>query len=270
MASATPDRTGQLHGGFGPKVVTPRMNCLILRHQTRDGASNMAFDEAMLDAVDADPSTAWLRTYEWSRPTLSLGYFQRFSDVQSDPRWNGADLVRRPTGGGAIWHHHDITYAIVLPYSHPAYADPNELYARVHEAIAAGLRSAGFDATRRGPIARELSKNRPFLCFTDRNSEDIVIQDTKIVGSSQRRRPRAVLQHGSVLLARSATTPELPGLSDLVDDPPRPAAIVEILRNAVPPALELFAVESAERAPWSERLQELGLRYQSRHWTARR
>jgi lipoate-protein ligase A len=230
----------------------------------------MAFDEAMLDAVDADPSTAWLRTYEWSRPTLSLGYFQRISDVESDPRWNGADVVRRPTGGGAIWHDHDITYAIVLPRGHPAYAAPKELYARVHEAIAAGLRSAGFDAKRRGPAARELSKNRPFLCFTDRDSEDIVIQDTKMVGSSQRRRPRAVLQHGSVLLLRSATTPELPGLSDFVDDPCGPDAIVEFLRTAIPPALDLLSVESVELAPWPERLQELELRYQSRHWTARR
>jgi lipoate-protein ligase A len=265
-----PNRTGKPSGGFGPKGVTPRMNCRILPHQIRDGATNMAFDEAILDAVDADPSTAWLRTCEWSRPTLSLGYFQRFSDVQSDPRWNGADVVRRPTGGGAIWHHHDITYAIVLPFSHPAYAAPKELYARVHEAIAASMRSAGIDARRRGPIARELSRNRPFLCFTDRDSEDIVIKDAKIVGSSQRRRPRAVLQHGSVLLARSETTPELPGLTELVDDPPGPAAIVEILRNAIPPALELLSVESEEFAPWPERLQELGLRYQSRHWTARR
>lgn len=230
----------------------------------------MAFDEAMLDAACADPSTALLRTYAWIRPTLSLGYFQRIADAESDPRWNGVDMVRRPTGGGAIWHHHDITYAIVLPITHPVYAVPKELYARVHEAIAEGLRGEGFAARRRGPFARDDSGNRPFLCFTDRDSEDIVIRESKIVGSSQRRRPGAVLQHGSVLLACSNTTPELPGLSDFAGDSCRLADVAGILRNVIPPALNLVSIESVEHAPWPEHLQELTRHYQSRRWTARR
>jgi lipoate-protein ligase A len=250
--------------------MTARMNCQVLPHQSLDGASNMAFDQAMLEAVDADPSTALLRTYEWTRPTLSLGYFQKLSEVRDDPRWQGADVVRRPTGGGAIWHHHDVTYAIVLPSSHPAYAAPRELYGRVHEAIAQGLRSLGLAARRRGPVAREFSGNRPFLCFTDRDPEDIVIQDTKIVGSSQRRRPRAVLQHGSVLLARSSTTPELPGLNEFGGDPRGPTAIAAIVTTVIPPALGLIPIESVEIVPWPVRLKELGLRYRSRQWTARR
>jgi lipoate-protein ligase A len=244
--------------------------CLILPHQTLDGPSNMAFDEALLDSVDADPSHAILRTYQWARPTLSLGYFQRIGDVEGDPRWRGADVVRRPTGGGAIWHHHDLTYAIVLPGTHPAYAQPRALYRSVHGAIASALRQLGVRATRRGEPISKIQAKRPFLCFTDQDSEDIVIGDVKIVGSSQRRRPGAVLQHGSVLLARSTTTPELPGLDEFTETPVSLADLAAAVRDAIPIPLTLAPIQSADVARWASMRKPLETRYVSRDWTARR
>src|SRR5947209_20176933 len=89
----------------------------VLPHESGDGPWNMALDEALLDSVAADPSRAVLRTYSWSVPTLSLGYFQRFAESQADPRWRSVPIVRRPTGGGALWHDREVTYAVVIPRS---------------------------------------------------------------------------------------------------------------------------------------------------------
>jgi lipoate-protein ligase A len=176
----------------------------------------MAMDEALLDAVADDPSMAVVRTYEWSTPTLSLGYFQRMEEASADPRWASVPMVRRPTGGGALWHDLEVTYAVVVPIVHPASRPSRVLYQVVHEAIAEGLRSIGIPAARRGGTFEEMAgENRPFLCFTDRDEQDIVLRNAKIVGSAQRRRGGAVLQHGSLLLGRSPPTPELPGLNDL-------------------------------------------------------
>src|SRR3954454_7619680 len=97
-----------------PDHLTP-MFCRILPHEVREGPANMAWDEALLDAVNNEPTTAVLRTYGWAEPTLSLGYFQRFAAAEADPRFQDAAIVRRPTGGGALWHELEITYALIVP-----------------------------------------------------------------------------------------------------------------------------------------------------------
>jgi lipoate-protein ligase A len=196
-----------------------RMTCRLLPHETADGPANMALDEAMLDAVSADGGTAYLRTYGWTIPTLSLGYFQRQADVQADPRWQSAAVVRRLTGGGAIWHHHEVTYALIIPAGHPRARPNTALYGSVHAAIGEALAIEGIGAERRGDASRleTPGRDRPLLCFKDRDSNDLVYRGYKLVGSAQRRRHGAILQHGSILLARSPRVPEFPGLEDLAD-----------------------------------------------------
>jgi lipoate-protein ligase A len=235
----------------------------------------MAFDEAMLERVAGDGDLAILRTYAWSEPTLSLGYFQRLSDMARDDRWRSVPMVRRATGGGAIWHHHELTYALALPSRHPRARPHTELYHSVHEAIAEALRRRGVAARLRGaagPVESGASGPRqPFLCFADRDVADVVCGEFKVVGGAQRRRAGALLQHGSILVAGSARTPELPGIRDLFDvegDPrlwagPIVAAIVERLGLGAEPAepdasLGLRALE-LERAV-----------YRNPAWTARR
>ncbi len=100
--------------------------------------------------------------------------------------------MRRLTGGGSIWHHHEVTYALVVPGVHPL-AHPNtKLYRAVHLAIADTLASLGVHADRRGDTGHQTldKRKRPLLCFTDPNPEDIVTRGIKIVGSAQRRRAR--------------------------------------------------------------------------------
>src|SRR5262249_35193224 len=116
--------------------------------------------------------------------------------------------------------HHELTYALVVPASHPLARPSTELYRAVHSAIVAALVELGIPAARRGAAARSdlVYEKRPLLCFTDHDPEDIVTKGVKIVGSAQRRRGGAVLQHGSLLLARSHRAPELLGVCDVADE----------------------------------------------------
>jgi len=180
--------------------------------EAADGPWNMAFDQWMLEAALRDPPCLGLRLYGWSPATLSLGAFQRWSEVEG--RWTGVPIVRRASGGGAIWHDRDLTYAIAVPPGHPWSRQPRRLYRLVHEVIAETLDGLGLAARRRGEAEARTSRDRPFLCFLDRDAEDLVIAGSKVLGSAQRRKAGALLQHGSLLLAGSEPAPELLGLAD--------------------------------------------------------
>ncbi len=245
-------------------------SCRVLPHEVGDGPRLMALDEALLDSVAADPTAAVVRTYAWATPTLSLGYFQGIAQAGADPRWRGAPIVRRPTGGGALWHDREVTYAVVVPDTHPAARPSSALYRATHEAIAEGLRSRGVAASRRGAVPPS-DGSRPFLCFADRDAEDVVCSGFKVVGSAQRRRSGAVLQHGSLLLARSPTTPELPGLADLTPIDAGAASWAAFLLSILPDALGLAPRSDDVRPSEATRADALrALVYGDAAWTQRR
>ena len=173
----------------------------------------MAVDEWLLHRAAADGACS-LRLYRWSEPTLSLGYFQRYADRSQDPRLSGVAVVRRISGGGAILHDRELTYCLAVPAAHPLSGRREALYQAVHGTIVAALDSLGIAAS----LCAERSSvggREPLLCFQRRSPGDVLIGQAKVAGSAQRRIQGAVLQHGSLLLARSALVPELPGLCDL-------------------------------------------------------
>ncbi|MBV8486931.1 MAG: hypothetical protein JO161_01500 [Planctomycetaceae bacterium] len=251
--------------------------CCLLPYEIAQGPANMALDEALLERVGACPDTVFLRTYGWLEPTLSLGYFQHQSQVLAEPRWQSVPMVRRSTGGGAIWHDRELTYAVILPANFPGARPAQELYRKVHSAIAELLRERGLDACRRAdasnapPPGASNVQRRPVLCFRDTDPEDIIASGFKVVGSAQRRRGRAILQHGSILLASSDRTPELKGISDL-------AAVA----SAAPQWSETVALRiaktlglTASLGDWSADIRQRALDlactlYGNASWTAKR
>jgi lipoate-protein ligase A len=246
------------------------MICRLLPYEVSDGPTNMAIDHALLDAVDADPSFAVLRTYGWSVPTLSLGYFQASSAARSDPRWRSCPLVRRPTGGGALWHDREITYALVLPRQHPCARRASDLYRSIHGALASMLVARELPAARRGDTACS-ETTKTFLCFLDHDPEDVLLRGVKVIGSAQRRRPRAVLQHGALLLARSTGTPELDGLRELGGPEAADAPWDEAVSRCLVEALDLRPIGSSlttdERSEADRLAREV---YRDPAWTDRR
>jgi lipoate-protein ligase A len=231
----------------------------------------MALDEALLDLVAGGEKAAYLRTYGWTIPTLSIGYFQQLSQVSAEGRWDEVPIVRRLTGGGAIWHHHELTYALVVPGGCPLARPSTKLYQIVHQAIAATITSLGVCAERRGDTVSSprAERKRPLLCFTDPNPDDIVAKGAKVVGSAQRRRAGAVLQHGSLLLVRSVRVPELPGVCDVADAPSDTEYWSSRLLARIPDALGMRPIlgdlndEVLRRALELERAV-----YRNQSWTA--
>ena len=193
---------------------------LIIDTLPYSGAWNMAVDEALLEsAVQRDDCT--VRVYRWNTATVSLGYFQPAAQMALYPQLADLPAVRRLSGGGAIVHHHEITYSCLVPAMHPLAADPTALYGRVHESIIAILAGHGITAVLRGDEAN--GPEEPLLCFGRGDRHDIMVDGHKVVGSAQRRRRGAILQHGSLLIRRSEFAPDYPGLSDLAQWPDRSA-----------------------------------------------
>jgi len=186
-----------------------------------DGAWNMAVDEALLESAAAG-GAATLRFYQWSEPTLSLGYFQRAADRDQHAASRLCPLVRRASGGGAIVHDRELTYSVAWPMRDTRIKAATNLYDACHETLVEVLAAMAVKATIYRPLpdactsgsqARESPP--PFLCFQRRSCGDILCGAHKIVGSAQRRSRGAVLQHGSILLSRSSCAPELPGIREL-------------------------------------------------------
>jgi lipoate-protein ligase A len=251
------------------------ISCQLLPFTIDTGPANMACDEAFLELAASRGDLAFLRTYGWSEPTLSLGYFQPFAESQRDARWRGVSLVRRATGGGAIWHEHELTYAAVLPDRHPLARPHTALYRSLHSAILQTLRERGIDATRRGEadpsIPDDRSRKRPFLCFTDHDPEDIVCKGFKVVGSAQRRRAGAILQHGSILLRRADRTPELHGICDLSEADSDPSVWSVTVLDQIRTALGLAVGSGDLPEGVARRARELEESiYRNEAWTLRR
>jgi lipoate-protein ligase A len=192
------------------------------------GVWNMAVDEALLETA-AISGMATLRFYQWSEPTLSLGYFQSAIGRDQHAASRNCPLVRRPSGGGAILHDRELTYSIAMPQTSARLSEAKALDELFHETLIATLAELGVSAALFRATASCRSESVPgaskdtFLCFQRRTCLDVVCQSVKIAGSAQRRRRGAILQHGSILLAKSRFAPELPGIQELTGsciDPP--------------------------------------------------
>lgn len=182
----------------------------------QSGAMNMAIDEVLLQTASQN-SHPTLRFYGWKSPTLSLGYFQSSADRHSHTSSLQCELVRRASGGGAILHDQELTYAFTVP-TNSRWSDTEQTYLAFHETLVEVLSELDIIAELHAE-ADGLTSNA-FLCFQRRASGDVTACGHKIMGSAQRRAKNAVLQHGSLLLAQSTYAPELPGVKEIAEAEP--------------------------------------------------
>ncbi len=157
----------------------------LLRTGDADAFTNMATDEAVLRCVTAGQSPNTIRFYGWLPSAVSIGYFQGIEQEVDLTvcREKGIDVIRRLTGGGAVFHDHDgeITYSLIAPEDHPKI--PRKIldsYALLCGGLVAGFKRLGLDAEFK-PI------------------NDILVNGRKISGNAQTRRFGGVLQHGTLL-----------------------------------------------------------------------
>lgn len=198
----------------------------IINSPAADGATNMAIDESILEAVRQEQSPPTLRLYTWKPACLSIGRFQRAArSVDRDALASlGYDFVRRPTGGRAVLHDDELTYAVIANATELAGAGSGgtgvlDTYLALSRGLAAGLARMGIpvelaprDAGRahrgcgRGSegLSGTSSGGRvggSAACFDSPSAYELLAAGRKIVGSAQVRRGSTFLQHGSILVS---------------------------------------------------------------------
>lgn len=162
------------------------------------GVDNMALDEALLARARAR-NEGVVRVYSWSTPTLSFGRNQIARDAYDPTRAAalGVDIVRRPTGGRALLHHHEITYSVTAPIV-PG-ASLREAYDEINSVLVEAL-DALFVMVE---IAKPSHRAPPpgiAPCFDEPSSGELMLDGKKLVGSALYREGNAYLQHGSILI----------------------------------------------------------------------
>src|SRR5207237_194250 len=169
-----------------------------------DAALNMAIDESMhLHHLEgAVPPT--LRVFRWERPSISLGRFQSIEREIDTERCHqlGVALVRRPTGGRAVYHRDEFTYSIVIGKRDGVPSGVVAAYAYLAQGLMAALDLLG--------IQSELSDGRvnkqpSAACFASSTQADLTSGGFKLVGSAQVWKDDALLQQGSLPLDDRST-----------------------------------------------------------------
>ena len=180
----------------------------LLCHSPAGGAWNMAVDEALLDSVARGASRPILRLYAWKPACLSLGQAQPAADVdRARLTENGWELVRRPTGGRAILHIDELTYAVIAPVDDPHVRGTLlESYLAISRALVQALKLLGLEVIARDdPHASQAARSRNPVCFEEPSSYEILFEGKKIIGSAQARRGNTFLQHGALPLTGDLT-----------------------------------------------------------------
>ena len=164
----------------------------------------MARDVAVLDAVSAGQAPPTLRLYGWDPPCLTLGRHQGVEAADLEfCRREGIDVVRRPTGGRALLHHLELTYAVVAPLGKgPIPRSLQDAYRLICSALVRAMQSLGVGAELTGgEVNLELPGPRTTVpCFEAPAGGEVVVKGRKLVGSAMRAHSGTILQHGAIVL----------------------------------------------------------------------
>ncbi len=156
-------------------------------------ALNMALDEALLSCAAANASPI-LRFYQWQGRAVSIGYLQNFAAAPP-----GFQVVRRPTGGGVVYHDYDFTYTVAVPHGHwLTTVQREESYGHINRAVQRGLEQVGQNANLTQEQIPEWIDRRRMVCFENPTRYDIMANGRKIAGAAQRRLRDGIIHQGSI------------------------------------------------------------------------
>ncbi len=172
----------------------------IIIQKEKNAFYNMALDEAICEAVRKELSPPTLRIYKWERPTLSLGYFQKISDIdRSYCNEKDYPIVRRQTGGRAILHDDELTYSFCAKKNSMKFNGKlHNDYTIISTALVEGMKMCGIDAEISFTRKRAADQKSP-ACFKVVSYGEVTVNNKKVIGSAQKRYKDGFLQHGSLL-----------------------------------------------------------------------
>ncbi len=217
---------------------------LLSTPEPRPGRWQMALDQALLDEAERT-GEGFLRCYRWGPWTLSFGRnepaLRRYDRARIEAR--GMAVVRRPTGGRAVWHAEECTYAVAAPVT--AFGSVPAAYRAIHATIARAVEGLGTRASL-APATRPLEVGAG-ACFAAPVGGEVLLGDRKVAGSAQLQQGAALLQHGSILLAGTQRV------------------VAEVTRGAAPPGGEVALSAALGRAMAFEEMAA-ALEAEAQHW----
>jgi lipoate-protein ligase A len=217
-----------------------------------DPAFNMAADEVLLESSQ-ERGRPLLRFYGLDCLAVSIGYVQRLDAAPA-----GFAVVRRPTGGGVVYHDHDFTYTVVVPTGHWLMnLDRVQSYDRINQAVQAGLAELSCMADLADADIPHSVDRLTMVCFQNPTKYDVLLNGVKIAGSAQRRTVHGLLHQGSIHFGGPLPYPR-----------PR---LAQALHHAFGTVLN---IDTVPFIPTDALLQDIALRrdtkYATQEWNARR
>ncbi len=161
----------------------------------------MALDEAISEAVRQNLSPQTLRLYQWDRPSVTIGYFQKTSEININYcAEKGYPVVRRATGGRAILHDIELTYSFSSSKNSSLFnGGLLENYAVISKALVKGLNLIGINA-RISFVKKRCDSHRNPACFKSVSYGEVTVDGRKVIGSAQKRYHNGFFQQGSIML----------------------------------------------------------------------
>jgi lipoate-protein ligase A len=264
------------------------MTWRLIPYQSDHAFQNMAVDEAIFRETLKNKKPPTLRFFGWRSAAVSIGYFQDIhKEIHADRcRSAGVDIVRRITGGKAVYHRDEVTYSLAAGRRESLFPDDIvRTYEIISSCLARGLSELGICASLAEPEGPGRKTERPPCCFAEPAGRELLVDGRKICGSAQTRSHGGFLQHGSLLmtfdpaatvsLIRSPETPEqlrsrVVGLNELIGVPVSAERLGEALRKGFCDELGVdFA--PGELTPEEQALaRRLAKKYESAAWTLTR
>jgi lipoate-protein ligase A len=165
-------------------------NWRLLKLETHDAYTNMSIDEAMLTARTINLAPNTIRFYRWKPSAVSIGKFQNIENEVhlDDCRKHGIDVVRRITGGGAVYHDSEgeITYSVIAGKKDLKTENINTVYTKFYGGMAEALKILGTKA--------DFNEGNAKTC------PNLTVNSKKVSGSAQSHKKGIVLQHGTLLV----------------------------------------------------------------------
>ena len=160
---------------------------LIIETRPLDVYEQMACDEAVCEAL---PAPYVLRFYNWNGPGVTFGYSQRRKAVGEAVAAAASGIkaiVRRPTGGGIVFHESDLTFSFIF-HSPGVYFEPGKTYDRLHSAINSEYARRGMSFDLLSEKTRDYAVNDPVMnCFSKPVDKDILYNGKKVLGGALRK-----------------------------------------------------------------------------------
>lgn len=170
----------------------------------RRGARNMALDRVLLQRAERSAaSLTWVRLYGWTPAAVSIGSHQspETASALEECRRRAIPVVSRPTGGRAVFHDDEVTYAVISNHTELVAGGIPVAYRTVAAALQLGLAAVGVETEQaRGEPGERLDSGVRNPCFASASRFELTVDGRKIAGSAQRRLRRSFLQHGSIPL----------------------------------------------------------------------